>query len=84
MNRSNVLEFNHQRTEGLQRTYKVTLNVTRLRSGTYAYKSWVHHEGKFKGNGIAFPLVSTYLDDAVFEARGRVEAHIEQLTGVSE
>ncbi|SAL86323.1 hypothetical protein AWB74_07654 [Caballeronia arvi] len=84
MNESHVFEFNHRRTEGLRRTYKVMLNVTRLPSGTFAYKAWVHHEGIFKGNGLVFPLVSTNFDEATLEARGRIEADIEQMTGVSE
>lgn len=84
MNTSHVLEFQHQRTQGLRRTYKVTLNVTRFPSGVYAYESWVHHEGIFRGKGIGLPLVATNLDDAVLEARRRVENDIEQLSGISE
>lgn len=84
MNESHVIEFHYQRTLGLRRFYKVMLNVTRLSSGAYAYESWVHYEGTFRGNGIVFPLASTDLDAAVSEARGRIETDIEQLTGVSE
>ncbi|EKS71992.1 MULTISPECIES: hypothetical protein [Caballeronia] len=84
MNTSHVIDFRYQRNQGLRRTYKVTLNVTRLPSGIYAYESWVHHEGSFKGKGIVLPLVSTHFDDAISEARRRIENDIEQLIGISE
>ena len=84
MNESHVIDFKYQRAQGLGRIYKVTLNVTRLPSDTYAYESWVHHQGIFKGNGIVFPLIATNLDRAVSEARARIEADIEKLSGVSE
>ncbi|SAK98502.1 hypothetical protein AWB76_07542 [Caballeronia temeraria] len=84
MYQPHVLEFSHRRSQGLQRTYKVTLNVTQLSCGAFAYESWVHHEGSFKGNGIVFPLAAGDLDSAISEARARIETDVEQLNGVSE
>jgi hypothetical protein len=68
----------------MQRTYNVTINLVRRDSGVYAYNSWVHHAGMFKGNGLAFPLVSRTTEQAAAEARARIEGHIENLLGVNE
>ena len=81
---SEIHKFPYTRSAGMQRTYDVTINLVRRDSGVYAYRSWVHYAGAFKGNGLDFPLVSRTTDQAVTEARARVEKHIEHLLGVME
>ncbi|AMV48557.1 MULTISPECIES: hypothetical protein [Paraburkholderia] len=81
---SEVHKFPYTRASGMQRTYDVTINLVRRDSGVYAYRSWVHYAGRFKGNGLDFPLVSRTTDHAITEARARVEEHIEHLLGVTE
>ncbi|AFT90061.1 hypothetical protein [Paraburkholderia phenoliruptrix] len=82
--KSEVYRFVYTRSEGLKRSYDVTINVARLDSGIFTYVAWVHHEGAFKGNGLVFPLTSSNADDAATEARSRIEDDIEQLAGVAE
>ncbi|MPW19990.1 hypothetical protein GCT13_24585 [Paraburkholderia sp. CNPSo 3157] len=84
MVKSEVHRFTYTRTQGLKRTYDVTLNVARLDSGIFEYVAWVHYAGAFKGNGLVFPLTSSDADDAAAEARSRIEDDIEQLAGVAE
>lgn len=81
---SEIYKFPYTRSAGMHRTYDVTINLVRRDSGVFAYRSWVHYAGAFKGNGLDFPLVSRTTDEAVTEARARVEQHIEDLLGVSE
>ncbi|MGT2477610.1 hypothetical protein [Paraburkholderia terrae] len=81
---SSIYKFPYTRTEGMQRTYDVTVNLARLESGVFAYEAWVHYTGVFKGNGLVFPLVSQTAVQAAAEARARVEDHIENLLGVAE
>ncbi|BCG02493.1 hypothetical protein PPGU19_070610 (plasmid) [Paraburkholderia sp. PGU19] len=68
----------------MQRTYDVTVNLVRRESGVFAYEAWVHHAGRFKGNGLVFPLASATREQAVAEACARIEDHIENLLGVAE
>ncbi len=82
--KSEVYRFVYTRSQGLRRSYDVTLNVTRLESGLFKYSAWVHYEGAFKGNGLLYPLASSNADDVVAEARGRIEDDIERLAGVVE
>lgn len=84
MIRSEIYTFPYTRTCGMRRTYQVTLNLARRESGVFSYGAWVHHAGKFKGNGVAFPLVSRTDKQAAVEARGQIEHHIEHLIGVAE
>ncbi|MBN3764096.1 hypothetical protein [Burkholderia sp. Ac-20365] len=84
MIQSEIHKFPYTRSAGMQRTYDVTINLVRRDSGVFAYRSWVHYAGAFKGNGLDFPLVSRTTDQAVTEARARVEKHIEHLLGVTE
>jgi hypothetical protein len=81
---SEVYRFVYTRSQGLKRTYDVTLNVVRLDSGVFQYQAWVHFAGVFKGNGLVFPLASLTADDAAAEARARIEGDIEELAGVAE
>jgi hypothetical protein len=84
MIKSEVYQFVYTRTEGLERTYDVTLNVARLDSGIFQYAAWVRYAGAFKGNGLVYPLASSNADDAAVEARSRIEDDIDQLAGVAE
>ncbi|WP_035539995.1 hypothetical protein [Paraburkholderia hospita] len=84
MMKSEVYRFVYTRSQGLKRSYDVTINVARLDSGIFEYSAWVHYEGAFKGNGLIFPIASSNADDAAAEARGRIGDDIEQLAGVAE
>jgi hypothetical protein len=81
---SEIYRFRYTRTGGMRRTYDVTINLVCRDSGVFAYEAWVHHDGKFKGNGLVFPLVSRTTAQAATEARVRIEDHIENLLGVEE
>ncbi|BDC45078.1 hypothetical protein [Paraburkholderia terrae] len=81
---SEIYRFPYTRTGGMHRTYDVTINLVCRDSGVFAYEAWVHHGGKFKGNGLVFPLVSRTTAQAAAEARARIEDHIENLLGVEE
>jgi hypothetical protein len=84
MLKSEVYKFHYTRRQGRQLTYDVTINVVQWESGVFAYESWVHQAGQFKGNGLVFPLSSKTPTDAANEARTRVESNIEELAGVTE
>ncbi|MBP0590294.1 hypothetical protein J8I87_11345 [Paraburkholderia sp. LEh10] len=81
---SEIYKFPYTRAAGMKRTYDVTVNLVRRDSGVFAYEAWVHCAGKFKGNGLVFPLVSQTTALAAAEARARIEDHIECLLGVEE
>jgi hypothetical protein len=84
MTHPEIYRFRYTRTGGMHRTYDVTINLVCRDSGVFAYEAWVHHGGKFKGNGLVFPLVSRTKAQAAAEARARIEDHIENLLGVAE
>jgi hypothetical protein len=84
MPETEVYKFQYTRRQGLQRTYDVVLNIARLDSGIFSYAAWVHFAGAFKGNGLVFPLIAKTTDEAVVEARGRIEDDIEDLAEIAE
>ncbi|MGF6726694.1 hypothetical protein P3T43_006084 [Paraburkholderia sp. GAS41] len=76
--------FQYTRKHGKRRTYNVTLNVVQKASGVCAYAAWVQFESEFKGSGLMLPLVATTRDDAVQEARIRIQKDIDNLVGIVE
>jgi hypothetical protein len=69
---------------GKRRTYNVTLNVVQKDSGVCAYATWVQFGAEFKGSGLMLPFVAATRDDAVQEARIRIQKDIDNLVGVVE
>lgn len=84
MVKSELARFQYTRKHGKRRTYDVTLNVVQKDSGVCAYAAWVQYEAVFKGTGLILPLVASTRDNAIKEARVRVEKDIENLLGVVE
>ncbi len=79
-----ISRFEYTRTRGEHRTYDVTLNVARKDSGVCVYAGWVLFEHDLKGTGLMLPFVADSCDEAMKEARFRIEKNIEDLVGVVE
>lgn len=79
-----ITRFQYTRTHGKHRTYDVTLNVVRKDSGVCVYAGWVLFEHDLKGTGLMLPLVANTCDEAIKEARFRIEKNIVDLVGVVE
>jgi hypothetical protein len=84
MYKPELARFQYIRKHGKRRTYDVTLNVVQKDSGVCAYAAWVQFEAEFKGTGLMLPLVASTRDDAIKEARTRLEEDIENLVGIVE
>ena len=76
--------FQYTRKHGKCRTYDVTLNVVQKESGVCAYAAWVKFGAEFKGSGLMLPLIARTHDDAVQEARIRIQKDIDHLIGIVE
>jgi hypothetical protein len=74
----------NRKHQSQRRTYNVTLNVVQKDSGVCAYAAWVQFGAEFKGSGLMLPLVAATRDDAVQEARIRIQKDIDNLVGVVE
>ncbi|CDY77116.1 hypothetical protein BGLT_06027 [Caballeronia glathei] len=84
MYRPVITKFQYTRMRGKRRTYDVTLNVVQKASGVCVYAGWVQFEHDIKGTGVVLPLIAKTRDEAIREARGRIEKNIEDLAGVVE
>jgi hypothetical protein len=84
MYKPELSRFQYTRKHGKRRTYNVTLNVVQKDSGVCAYAAWVQFEAEFKGSGLMLPLVASTRDDAMQEARIRIEKDIDNLVGIVE
>jgi hypothetical protein len=73
MYKPELSRFQYTRKHGQRRTYNVTLNVVQKDSGVCAYAAWVQFGAEFKGSGLMLPLVAATRDDAVQEARIRIQ-----------